>query len=212
MKNVKITRHKKIQPKKGERFGMLTTIMEVGRKRKPNGASVRVFLCQCDCGNKYKADISNLRQGMVKSCGCWKHGRCSSLEYKSWSQMKYRCFNSKSNSYKNYGERGITVCERWMDFKNFYKDMGERSAKQYSLDRIDNSKGYSPENCRWATRKEQGRNTRANRFITHKGVTRCIAEWAELLGLNQITLYYRIKRGMSIDRALSSKYYVTRKV
>lgn len=123
-----------------------------------------------------------------------------------WLAMHDRCSNPKNKSFANYGGRGITVCERWSGpdgFLNFLSDMG-RKPEGMSIDRIDNSKGYSPGNCKWATRKEQQRNNRNARIVLFRGEERCLAEWAEVLGMPIKTIYKRIHLlGWDTDRALS---------
>ena len=115
-----------------------------------------------------------------------------SPEYRAWSNMIQRCTNPDATYYKNYGGRGITVCERWLVFDAFLSDMGLRPAGT-SIDRGDNSKGYSPGNCRWIGRQEQSRNTRANRLVTIGSETRCLIEWCEVYKLDYSTVFWRIK-------------------
>ena len=119
--------------------------------------------------------------------------------------MKARCVVPSASGYENYGGRGIVVCDRWLNsFENFLADMGERPSKAHSIDRYpDNDGNYEPSNCRWATRKQQTRNTRANRRISFCGETLCVAEWAERVGIHCDTIYDRLKLGWSIDRALT---------
>jgi hypothetical protein len=109
--------------------------------------------------------------------------------------MKDRCFNITNKSYANYGGRGISVCKRWECFENFYEDMGEPPEGR-SLDRIDNNKGYSPGNCRWATRKEQNTNQRSNVLIEFAGRTQTLSEWANEKGINRMTIRSRLDRGV----------------
>lgn len=111
--------------------------------------------------------------------------------YQSWQAMKQRCLQPNHPHYANYGGRGITICERWSIFTNFLEDMGERPA-DHSLDRINSDEGYSPTNCRWATRTEQNRNNAQNRNITFRGQTKCLSEWCELLRLNYARVYARL--------------------
>jgi len=113
--------------------------------------------------------------------------------------MKQRCLNPKSPGFKDYGGRGITVCKRWMKFANFRKDMGPRPAG-LQIDRKDNNKGYSPSNCRWATRKENNNNRRSSVFITMMGQTKTIAQWSDHLGVRFSLLYNRIYRKWPVDR------------
>ena len=120
-----------------------------------------------------------------------------------WGAMIQRCTNSKNKDFGRYGGRGITVCERWHIFSNFLEDMGEPSSGM-SLDRIDNDKGYSKDNCRWATRYEQAQNSRSNRVFTLQGESMCLAEWARRFGINYYTLISRIDRGWYIGDALKT--------
>ena len=145
---------------------------------------------KCKCGNDVVAKQKILVSKNKKSCGClgWNvntHALTHSSEYEAWHHMKSRCNKPSEKSYMNYGGRGIKVCDRWQDekrgFVNFIEDIGMKPSKEYTLDRIDNNGNYEPSNCRWATRKEQARNTRQNKYITHAGKTLVVAEWAEYL-------------------------------
>ena len=123
--------------------------------------------------------------------------------YISWKSMKSRCLNPKAANYPAYGGRGITVCESWMVFSNFLKDMGERPDGT-SLDRIDNTKGYCKENCRWVSFLEQGANKKNNLLITYQGVTKTAAQWSLDLGLAKSAVWQRIKKyGWSPEKAVS---------
>lgn len=123
-----------------------------------------------------------------------------------------RCLDSNNQSYPNYGGRGVTVCDRWKDsFEAFLEDMGDRPSEAHTIDRIDNNKGYYKENCRWVDRKTQGRNKRNNCLIEFQGETRCLSEWAELVGLSVATLKTRLKLGWSIERALTIPLIKVRK-
>jgi hypothetical protein len=131
-----------------------------------------------------------------------------SPEYRAWESIRQRCYNRSYHHYHDYGGRGIDVSPRWLGnfgFAHFLEDMGERPSKEHSIDRKDNSVGYYPNNCRWATNKEQQRNTRRNRMITYNGHTACMAEWAEITGLHENLIRMRIVRGWSIARALTKK-------
>ena len=197
----------------GQKFNRLTVI---DFSHFDSGGAV--WNCVCDCGNEAKVRGTHLRSGYTKSCGCYGaerrlegitiHGLSSSRTYGIWSGMMRRCYQEYTFEYKSYGGRGIKVCERWHDVKNFIEDMGDAPSSDYSLDRVDNDGDYSPENCRWATRKEQARNTRRNVNITFNGVTKCMIEWSEYLGLSTSAIKYRLNHGWTADQILftPSKY------
>lgn len=124
----------------------------------------------------------------------YKHGMTDTPTYRSWAAMLTRCTNDKLPQYKDYGGRGVTVCERWFDFCHFYADMGVRPDGK-SLDRIDNDKGYSPDNCRWATRTEQNKNSRHNVHLEYDGKRMLLSEWADALGIGRTTLTKRVQAG-----------------
>ncbi len=128
-------------------------------------------------------------------------------EYRAWEHMKNRCYRPTVPGYKNYGGRGIRVCDRWLGedgAANFLADMGPRPSAKHSVDRIDNDGDYTPENCRWATRAEQSRNRRRNVMLTHDGLTMCVADWADRLGIKRATLQIRVRRGWSVARMLTT--------
>lgn len=121
------------------------------------------------------------------------HQKSGTIEHLTWKRMRQRCLNNNER-FKHWSGRGITICERWNKFENFLEDMGQRPGPGYSLDRIDNNKGYSPDNCRWATYKQQMSNTTFNRLITYKGETKTIVDWAIALGMPRRTLAHRLDR------------------
>ncbi len=135
-----------------------------------------------------------------------KHGMARkgnrSREYRSWGTMLSRCRNKNVPEYPRYGGSGIQVCERWSKFENFLSDMGIRPSGT-SLDRIDNRGNYEPSNCRWATRRQQSRNTKQNVIIRQDDETHCLLEWSEILDVHINTLYKRIHKGWSVERILS---------
>ena len=149
----------------GKRFGRLVVVEEAGN----NKQGTALWKCACDCGNQIIVLGGSLRQMTTNSCGCLRtqktkkrfatHGMSKTLEYNSWNTMLQRCNNPNVKSYHNYGERGITVCKRWLHFENFLKDMGIKP-KGLTIERIDNDKGYEPENCVWASWTKQRRNQR----------------------------------------------------
>ena len=124
-------------------------------------------------------------------------------EYAAWKSMKSRCKNNKSVNYHNYGGRGIAVCKRWSKFENFYADMGRRPAGK-SLDRINNDGNYGPHNCRWATPKEQSRNSRHANRITFRGKTMCLSDWAAQVGIVPNSLRVRLRRGWNLAETLTT--------
>jgi len=188
----------------GQKFGKLIPIKYLGNYK---------YLCICNCGNEKIIISQHLRSGSTKSCGCinLKHGysgKNKSKSYKTWCSLKQRCLNPKNKDYKNYGDRGIIICQRWLrphgqGFINFFKDMGE-IPKEKELDRIDNNKGYSPDNCKLSTRKEQSRNMRKNIYLTFNNNTKLLIEFAEKYSIPYKTLWARIhKYKWPIKKALT---------
>ncbi|TAA11251.1 hypothetical protein EA658_16440 [Pseudoxanthomonas winnipegensis] len=134
-----------------------------------------------------------------------RHGLSYSAEYRAWQTMRYRCTVPTSPAWKDYGGRGITVCEAWLDDPTqFYRDMGPKPSPKHELDRIDNDAGYSPENCRWALRADNCRNRRSSHRIEHAGETLTIAGWAERTGLAESLLHARLKLGWDAERMLTT--------
>ena len=131
------------------------------------------------------------------------HGMYRTPEYRAWKNMKHRCFNPNNKQYLDYGGRGISVCDRWLDFENFLADMGSRPTSKHSLDRIDNDADYSAENCRWATKAEQGNNRRDNKpLITIGKETYTIVQWENKMGYGARVIKNRLKRGWSEYKAV----------
>lgn len=170
----------------GTKFGRLTTIGEQFRCGYPNTKVV----CECECGTIMATFVCSLRAGNTTSCGCYKmeriktasfkHGLCKDSLYYRWNHMLNRCTLPNHKQYPDYGGRGITVCEDWKDFRAFAAwafSSGYR--KELELDRRDNDKGYSPDNCRWVTEKQNCRNRRSCVFVTAFGETKTIVEWSE---------------------------------
>jgi len=199
----------------GQRFGRLVVLKLIGK----NKWGSYQWLCRCDCGKEKIVRIDSLKSGRTKSCGCLnrerltKHGHYGDRTYKSWSQMIQRCTNPNNKYFKDYGGRGITVCERWLNsFPNFLEDMGE-SPKGHQIDRMNNDKGYHKSNCLWVTPKQNSRNRRSNHLETHNGKTQCITAWSEEVGIPEYVIRQRLKHGWSIERALTTpvKKYKRRK-
>lgn len=187
----------------GKKFNHLLVVEEILPRE---GAGKKTyFKCICECGTETITRKDALTTGSIKSCGCLQKKSVTTHmyslihnirpEYRAWAAMKTRCYNKKERSYKDYGGRGIKVCDRWLNsFENFLADMGNKPTPKHSIDRKDTNKGYSPENCRWATKKEQANNKRTTMFITIDGQTKSVSEWAETLGIKRDTLYKRHKR------------------
>lgn len=133
------------------------------------------------------------------------HGMSRTRFYRIWAKMRQRCNDSNCTNYHKYGAKGVKVCERWDDFRNFHSDMFDTYEDGLTLDRIDNSKGYEPSNCRWSTYKEQNRNRTNNHFITYKGKEMTLAEAEEKYDLPKDILLQRLKLGWSIERAIETK-------
>ncbi len=190
----------------GERFGRLVVAGFHG-----NLGPHRAWVCSCDCGEQTIVRTNALRTGSVASCGCSRevHGegvpRKQSVEYVTWANMKTRCWCPRNQFFRRYGGRGITVCAAWSSsFTAFLTDMGRRPSSRHSLDRIDNDGDYCPENCRWATKAQQSRNTSAARALSFGGETLTRAEWSRRIGVTPSTVSRRIARGWSIDRTLAA--------
>lgn len=197
----------------GRVFGRLTVL---GRGQ--NIGITKAWLCRCECGRETTVITNSLNAGLTRSCGClqdelrrrgpmYRHGDTiggRSKEHVIWTAMIRRCGDPSVANFPGYGGRGIGVCERWQIYENFLADMG-RCPKGRSLDRRDNEAGYSPDNCRWATRKEQARNTRATLFVAFRGKRRPLREVAEITGVNYFTLYNRLSRGFDLDEAIARK-------
>lgn len=196
-----------------EVFGRLTTVGEVSSGN---------WACVCECGTKVVVRWHRLASGNNKSCGCLKrnvlgdnsrtHGMSNSRitgysnkAYGVWQAMRDRCKNKNRKDYHRYGGRGIKVCERWdKSFKNFLTDMGV-PPKGHTLDRINNDGDYTPNNCKWATRKEQVYNSSRVRLINVDGVVLSLTEWLARYGTNKSTFYRRVKQGFSVTNAIKGE-------
>jgi len=163
-----------------------------------------MWLCQCDCGNTHIAAATHLKRDITHSCGCLraitakrvnsKHGQFGTRLYNTWSGMKDRCDNPKSKDYANWGGRGIALCDEWQSFEPFYEwAMSNGYNEKLQIDRKDNEKGYSPDNCRWTTIKVQANNRRGNFNITFNGETHTLSQWSEIIGIKQGTLRRRLR-------------------
>jgi len=199
----------------GKIFGRWTVIKIDGQDKRKS----YLWLCRCECGKEKTIVGYSLRRGDTKSCGCLrkeltsqrftKHGHRKFNKathiYQIWLSMKQRCTNPNDKDYCNYGDRGITVCKRWMKFPNFLKDMGEPPTNKHQIDRINNNRGYKPSNCRWATHIQQQRNSRNNNLIEYNGKIKCLVEWSKEYNINYHALWKRIyKYHWSIEEALTT--------
>ncbi len=201
----------------GRVFGRLTVR---GREfRNSAGRRWEYWLCDCECGMRGKAvRMGALESGVTLSCGCLQrekaartccdrnetHGGSSLPEYIIWKTMRSRCNNPRNRKFKDYGGRGIKVCDRWNSFELFLADMKSRPSSRHSIDRQNNSLGYEPGNCHWALCREQNNNRRDNRVLTHCGVTATMAQWADSTGINYGTIKSRLKIGWDVSKALTT--------
>lgn len=183
----------------GHSFHYLTVIKDIGRTN--NGTII--YQCICKCGNITKANANSLRQGIIKSCGCWAkenarnkfstHGLSKTRIYKIWCGMIERCTKIGNKNYDKYGARGIKVCAKWATFEGFYEDMKDGYDDTLTLERINNKGNYEKTNCKWATYKEQADNRRTTIYLTIDGVTKKLMEWSKISGTNPNIIRQRVK-------------------
>lgn len=186
----------------GNQFQFLTVLGYLGKGK---------WHCRCECGNTKIVSTAKLNNGHVKSCGCLaktnaiKHNATGTREYITWTNIKARCTNPNNKAYKNYGGRGIAICDTWLNsFEVFYRDMGD-CPKGFSIERKDNNKGYYKENCIWASAKTQSMNRRSNFIVNYRGEDKPLKQWCEDLKLDYKKVFARIKQlGWTVERALST--------
>lgn len=200
----------------GKKFGRLTVLERADDYVAKSGKRDAAVLCRCDCGNVKRLRSSVLKNGNTRSCGCYRreassarnstHGLSHSRIWNTWNGMIERCEQKNNKSYKNYGAKGIRVCDEWHNLENFVTwAMANGYDDTLTIDRIDSTKDYCPENCRWADRKTQNNNTSRNHLITFNGETKTMAQWSEETGISYAALKCRInRRGWSIERALTT--------
>lgn len=195
----------------GQRFGKLTAVKFAETK----GERAH-WLCRCDCGNETVKSGKSLRNGSCQSCGCIlrqiviernkgmaSHGLSSHPIYAIWWAMQRRCYDKLDYEYKNYGQRGIKVCDRWHDLVAFYDDNIDLYEKGLQLDRKDNDGDYTPDNTRWVKPTVQSRNKRNNVFVEYEGRSMIVADWAREFKIRPNILRGRIKRGFPFEEAVS---------
>ena len=201
----------------GQKFGdwivLSTEIKLCGKKTNS------ICTCRCSCGKIKEVRATFLKKGRssrCKSCASReknkKHSKSYTDEYKIYIGIKKRCYNPNSTAFNYYGDRGIKVCDRWLEsFENFLEDMGDRPSKNHSIDRIDVNGDYSPKNCRWADNKTQMRNRKNTKIINYKGLVKPISQFCEELALPYRVVYERIKMGWSVEKAFTTPVRVYKK-
>jgi hypothetical protein len=195
----------------GTRFARLTVLEYLEPKITKSGRKDHRTRCVCDCGLKPIILERSIKAGVTKSCGCLSrevairrsttHGKSHLPEYGVWEEIIQRCTNPNSKAYSDYGGRGIRICEQWRSFERFFENMGPRP-KGYTIERLDNSRGYEPGNCVWATRKQQLRNTRRTINVTVLGVSGCLKDVCQHFGINSSAVGRRLKRGWPLADAV----------
>lgn len=201
----------------GQRFGRLLVI---GRAENTQGRKTK-WICQCDCGKRAAVETANLKSGRQKSCGCLRNEKSlirianynkehqSSRQkriYKIWLSMRNRCYRKNHMAYPWYGGRGIRICEDWTNYETFERwALLSGYGPGLTIDRIDVNGDYTPENCRWVTRKDQAYNRRDNHRLTFQGETLTITEWANRIGCTPTCIYYRLSAGWTLEEMLTAK-------
>lgn len=197
----------------GIKSGRLTAIRCVGK----NKFMAMLWECQCECGGVVIRPASAISQGTTKSCGCLRYEQITRLskgratcdspgvpETRVWKAIIRRCCNPNDSGYRDYGGRGIEVCDAWRrSCRQFILDVGRRPSPLHQIDRINNDGNYEPGNCRWVLPRQQQQNRRSTRHVTYCGVTKCIAEWARELGIGESTITWRLNAGWSPEMALT---------
>ncbi len=193
----------------GNKYGKLTVLSIVGV-----GGLVVV---ECECGTVKQIGFNVINRGITVSCGCYhvgnlKHGYSNRSELRTWNNIKARCCNPGRADYKNYGGRGIKICDSWINsFENFLKDMGDKPSPEMTIERKDVNGDYCPENCIWETRKVQANTKRNNRKLTYNGITKNIGEWATELGVTKPdNINKMLKRGKPFDEVVA--FYMNKKI
>ncbi len=193
----------------GVKCGLLTPI-----ERADNLGFRPRWKCLCECGNTIAVTGKDLRSGNTSSCGCLRkerariastrHGMKRTRIYRIWQDMMRRCYCAKRRSFKNYGGRGIAVCESWWTFEGFYADMKNGYRDDLTLDRQQNDGPYAKWNCRWATKAEQANNTRQNKRLSHNGESLTYSQWDVRLGRTSNSTGERARRGWPVERIINT--------
>lgn len=198
----------------GKKFGRLTVI-----ERVENGKNGHArWNCKCSCGNVKAIKGYHLMSGDTRSCGCYAiertiirnatHGKYKTRLYRIWRGMISRCYNKNADNHKNYGGRGIMVCDEWNEFEPFYNwSIDSDYSDDLTLDRINVDGNYEPSNCRWADIKTQANNKTNSNIITYRGKTHTVAEWSNILNINVETLHTRLNRGWDIEKVFNKSDY-----
>lgn len=208
----------KLRDLTGQRFGKLIVIERAENYIQPNGQKKTKWKCICDCGNEIVTVGHNLTRGVCTSCGCVRkekvikmnktHGKSNHILYSKWEHIKDRCLNPNDKGYKNYGGRGIKICDEWIDsFETFYNWSMQNGYKEgLTIDRIDVNGNYEPSNCRWVTMKEQSNNKRNNIYIEYNGEIKTLKQWCDELNMNYKKIHNRLyKLKWEVTRAFEEE-------
>jgi hypothetical protein len=198
----------KFQDLTGQTFDRLTVLGFDGLKGVPPRS---YWICLCLCGERVSVAAAALKSGHTRSCGCIRidfphrrtHGMSKTSIYRRWANMIQRCSDPNIKSFKSYGGRGIQVCDRWLEFENFIADMGKPPTPKHSLERKDVNGNYEPDNCKWATHREQSNNKRDSIWCTRNGVSKPVIEWCRELHVPYKRVITRIENGWGAEEALS---------
>ena len=204
-----IIKNKRLLDLTGLTFGGITVLEYSFRKNKAS-----YFKCLCICGNILNKSTQSLRKGKMPSCGCLhgaivtenktRHGLCNTRIYRIWRCMLNRCEYKGHDKYKNYGGKGITVCERWHLFDNFYADTKEGYADNLTINRIDNNLGYNKNNCNWKTMKEQCNHRSTSRYFSYNGETLTVSEWSDKLNIRHDLFRKRLSYGWDFNKIITT--------
>lgn len=198
----------------GNRYGRLIVVGRAEDRIQSNGRHRVFWKCHCDCGKDIEVLGDNLKQGRTTSCGCYSAELISKLRsthretktklYGVWCAIKTRCYNPHSTYYNRYGGRGVYMCDEWKNDFTAFRDWAHKNGynEGLSIDRIDNDRGYFPDNCRWVDAKTQANNRSSNRVLTLDGVSHNVTEWARMLDINPKTLFNRVYEGKSVEDVL----------